>query len=144
MNWYDVGTMYTWENSLPQEFVNTENLFCGPENCSLSQPSSIFNIPENSVTQIDKNKAKTKSVERRKKEKQSNVWPQWKLQLNMKMHRLYSGVPWWFDGKEFTSQCRRCRFDPWGRKWQLTPVVLPRKSLRATVHGVAKESWLSD
>ena len=76
MNWYDVGTMYTWENSLPQEFVNTENLFCGPENCSLSQPSSIFNIPENSVTQIDKNKAKTKSVERRKKEKQSNVWPQ--------------------------------------------------------------------
>ena len=70
MNWYDVGTIYTWVNSLPHEFVNTENWFCGPENCSLSQPSSIFNIPENSVIQTDKNKTKTKSTEWRKKEKQ--------------------------------------------------------------------------
>ena len=54
-------------------------------------------------------------------------------------------------------QCRRPRFDPcignipWRRKWQPTPVLLPRKShgrrslVQATVHGVTK-SWtrLSD
>ena len=46
----------------------------------------------------------------------------------------YSGLPWWFSGREFTYQCRKCRFDPWvgkvpwRRKWQLTPVLLSGKS----------------
>jgi len=37
-------------------------------------------------------------------------------------------------GKEYASQCRRCRLDPWvgkipwRRKWQPTPVFLPGKS----------------
>ena len=37
-------------------------------------------------------------------------------------------------GKDFNCQCRRCRFHPWvgkilwRRKWQPTPVFLPRKS----------------
>ena len=42
----------------------------------------------------------------------------------------------WHSGKEFTCPCRRCKgheFDPWvgkipwRRKWQSTPVFLPRK-----------------
>ena len=46
------------------------------------------------------------------------------------------GLPRWHNGKEFTCQCRRhkrCRFNPWvakipwRRKWQPTPVFLPRK-----------------
>ena len=45
-----------------------------------------------------------------------------------------SGLPWWLSGKEFTRQCRRHEFNPWvgkipwRRKWQPTPVVLPRRS----------------
>ena len=44
-----------------------------------------------------------------------------------------SRFPWWLHGKEFTCQCKRCRFDPWvrkipwRRKWQPTPVFLPGK-----------------
>ena len=47
------------------------------------------------------------------------------------------GLLWWLSGKESTCQCKRCksyRFDPWvrkipwRRKWQPTPVFLPRKS----------------
>ena len=40
---------------------------------------------------------------------------------------------WWLSGKESGSQCRRYRFDPWiqkipwRRKWQPTPVLLPRQ-----------------
>ena len=59
------------------------------------------------------------------------------------------GLPKWLSGKEFTCQCRRCRFDPWvgkmlwNRKWQ--PVLWPGKfhnrgDWQATIHGVAKES----
>ena len=46
----------------------------------------------------------------------------------------HSGISWWLRGKEYTWQCRRCRFDPWvrkiswRRKWQTTPVFLPEKS----------------
>ena len=51
--------------------------------------------------------------------------------------------------KESVCQCKRHGFDPWvgkiswRRKWQCTPVFLPRKSMDrgawgATVHGVAK------
>ena len=45
-------------------------------------------------------------------------------------HRLN---PRWFSGKESTCQCRRHGFDPWvrkipwRRKWQPTPVFLPRE-----------------
>ena len=59
------------------------------------------------------------------------------------------GLPWWLHGKESTCQCRSRGFDPWvgkipwRRKWQPTPVFLPRKSQRSlagyTVHGVEKE-----
>ena len=46
-------------------------------------------------------------------------------------------LPRWQSGKESACQCKRCKrlgFDPWGRKipckkkWQPTPVFLPRKS----------------
>ena len=43
-------------------------------------------------------------------------------------------LPGWLSGKEFSCQCRRCRFSPWigkilwRRKWQPTPVSLPGKS----------------
>ena len=48
--------------------------------------------------------------------------------------RVTYGLPKWFHGKEFASQCRRCRrhrFDlgvgkiPWRKKWQPSPVFLP-------------------
>ena len=60
------------------------------------------------------------------------------------------GLLRWLSGKESVCPCRRLGFDhgvrniPWRRKWQPTPVLLPRKShgqrslVRATVHGVAK------
>ena len=61
------------------------------------------------------------------------------------------------DGKASVYQCGRPGFDswvgkiPWRRKWQPTPVLLPRKSygwrslVQATVHGVAKRrTRLSD
>ena len=47
---------------------------------------------------------------------------------------LYVYIPWWLGGKQSTYQCSRPRFDlqvrniRWRRKWQLTPVYLPRKS----------------
>ena len=62
-------------------------------------------------------------------------------------------------GKESTCQCRGWGFDPrvgkiaWRRKWQPTPIFLPRKfheqwRLVGTVHGVRKESdttwWLNN
>ena len=46
-------------------------------------------------------------------------------------------IPRWPSGEEPTWQCnrlKRCRFDPWvgkipwRRKWEPTPVLLPRKS----------------
>ena len=45
--------------------------------------------------------------------------------------------PWWLSGKESACHCKRHRrweFDPrvekipWGRKWQPTPLFLPRES----------------
>ena len=44
------------------------------------------------------------------------------------------GLSCWLSDKEFSLQCRRCRFDPWvgeilwRRKWQPTAVFLPGKS----------------
>ena len=46
----------------------------------------------------------------------------------------FSGVSWWLSGKESACQCKRLGFDPWvgkiprRRKWQPTPVFLPRES----------------
>ena len=51
------------------------------------------------------------------------------------------GLPWWLSGKESSCQCRWCRFDPWfgkmpwKKKWQPTPVFLPRKSNRQRMLG---------
>ena len=45
-------------------------------------------------------------------------------------------VPWWLNGRNICLQCGRLGFDPWvgkipwRRKWQPTPVLLPRKSHR--------------
>ena len=44
------------------------------------------------------------------------------------------GLPWWFNGKEYTCQWRRHKFHPWVKKipWRMrgqpTPVFFPRKS----------------
>ena len=44
------------------------------------------------------------------------------------------GLPWWFNRKKPTCQCRRHGFSlwvgkiPWRRKWQHTPLFLPGKS----------------
>ena len=46
----------------------------------------------------------------------------------------FSGLPWWFRHWRICLQCGRLRFDswvgkiPWRRKWQPTPVFLPRES----------------
>ena len=49
--------------------------------------------------------------------------------------RIYlQGLPRWLRGKESACQCKRYGFNswigkiPWRRKWQPTPVFLPRKS----------------
>ena len=45
----------------------------------------------------------------------------------------FPGLPWWLSGKESACQCRRRGFHPsgrkipWRRKWQPSPVFLPRK-----------------
>ena len=47
---------------------------------------------------------------------------------------LFTGLLWWFNGKESACQSRRCGLDPWVRKipwrkkWKPTPVFLPGKS----------------
>ena len=60
-----------------------------------------------------------------------------------------TGLPWWFSGKESAANAEdRSRKIPWRRKWQLTPVFLPRRphgAWHATVHGLTKSwTWLSD
>ena len=47
------------------------------------------------------------------------------------MSRWYHGCPRWCSGKESACQCRRRKglgFDPWSRKWQPSPLLLPGKS----------------
>ena len=58
------------------------------------------------------------------------------------------GLPRWFSGKESIYQCRRCRFDPWVRRWNDNPLrysclgnPMDREAWKATVHGVAKSGW---
>ena len=76
------------------------------------------------------------------------------LEMSLKYH---TRLPWWLRWWSICLQSRRPGFDPWvgnipwRRKWQPTPVLLPRKSygrrslVQATAHGVTK-SWtqLSD
>ena len=61
-------------------------------------------------------------------------------------------LPRWLCGKESTCQCKRHGFDPWvgkilwTRKWQHTPVFLPRKShgQRSLVGGSSRDCKESD
>ena len=52
----------------------------------------------------------------------------------MGLLNLSCGLPRWLSGNESACQCSRCEFDPRvrniprRRKWQPTPVFLPRKS----------------
>ena len=59
-----------------------------------------------------------------------------KRKTNAIWYHLYTGLPKWCSGKEFTCQWRRCRrrwFNPqvgripWSRKWHPIPVCLPGK-----------------
>ena len=62
-------------------------------------------------------------------------WPESPLKQTLKWSSTLSwdGLPRWFTGKESTCQCRRHGFNPWirkipwKRKWQPTPVFLPRR-----------------
>ena len=72
-----------------------------------------------------------------------------KLILLWYMHSIVWG-PWWLSGRELACQCRSHRFAPcvrkipWRRKWQPTPVSLPRKPhgqrslIGCIVHGVTR------
>ena len=65
----------------------------------------------------------------------------------------YSGLPWWFSGKESACQSRRYEFDPWvmkipwRRKWKLKYSCLgkPRDkgARQATTHAKSLP-WLTD
>ena len=65
-------------------------------------------------------------------------WKVWSgreiLPSSLYFKNVTAGLPWWLSDKESTCQCRRHGFDPWvvnipwWRKWQHTPVFLPRKS----------------
>ena len=54
--------------------------------------------------------------------------------LSSKYMNVLFELPWWLSGKEYACQCRRHGFnaenmgweDSWIRKWQPTPVFLPR------------------
>ena len=55
-------------------------------------------------------------------------------QLAQQWPLLLTRLPWWLNGKESTSQCRRPGFDPWvgkapwRRAWQPIPLFLPGES----------------
>ena len=66
---------------------------------------------------------------------------------------LNEGLPWWLSGRESTSQCRRCGFNPWVRKmpWrkqqQCTPVFLPRTEEPGGLPSMGlqkSQTWLGD
>ena len=63
-----------------------------------------------------------------------------------------NGLPTWCSGKEFTCQCRRCGFDPWGSEGEDGNLLqysslgnaTDRGAWQAAVHGVSKSrTWLS-
>ena len=47
------------------------------------------------------------------------------------MTLLKGGLPWWLNGKESTSQCRRCEFNPWVRKIPLKKETATHSSILA-------------
>ena len=59
------------------------------------------------------------------------LWDPWTLAHQVPLYM--EGLPRWLSGKESICQFRRLGFDPWVRKipwirkWQLTPVFLPRE-----------------
>ena len=64
-------------------------------------------------------------------------WSEFSYELHLNPCLSLSELSWWLRGKESPCQCRRLRrrrFDlwvgkiPWRRKWQPTPVLLPRTS----------------
>ena len=68
---------------------------------------------------------------------------------------VHVGLPWWLHGKESTSKCWRPGFDPWvgkipgegnGNPLQYSCLGNPmdRGAWQATVHGVAKESDMTE
>ena len=72
---------------------------------------------------------------------------------NFAFQFIIIGLPKWLSSTQSACQCRRHRFNPWvgkipwRRKWQPTPVFLPRKSqqqksLGATVHALTKSQTL--
>ena len=75
-----------------------------------------------------KEKESRKEEEGQKKERREEVQEGGNLLSHLKPSR---GLPRWLSGKEFTCQCRSCRFDPWvgkipwRRKGQPTAVFLP-------------------
>ena len=83
-----------------------------------------------------------------------NIYWKYKSTKNI-LHFFSTRMSWWLSGKEFASQCRRCRFNPWvlmisrRRKSHPTLAFLPEKNpmdrgdWRTTVHGVTKsQTWL--
>ena len=54
----------------------------------------------------------------------------------MSLELFLPQLPWWLSGESLCLKCRRSGFDPWvrkipwRRKWQPTPVFLPRESHR--------------
>lgn len=58
MNWYDVGTIYHWENSSFLMSLQILKVYFVVLGIPLSPPSSISNQSANSVIQIDKNQTK--------------------------------------------------------------------------------------
>ena len=91
-----------------------------------------------SETAFDKLKEKISKLECRSHETFQKTWKKDKVSDYIK-GRLKHRLPRWLSGKKFSCQCRRhksLRFNrwvrkvPWRRKWQPTPVVLPRK-----IHG---------
>ena len=61
----------------------------------------------------------------------SLTFPLWMLSLYYLVSIIHNWLPMSLSGKEFTCQCKRCKFNSWvgkiprGRKWQPTPVFLP-------------------
>ena len=79
--------------------------------------------------------------------------PNTEMSCTMGLRKIWdnssTGLPWWLSGKESVANAGdRSRKIPGRRKWQLTPVFLPRRphgAWRTTVHGLTKSwTWLSD
>ena len=64
----------------------------------------------------------------------AHLFPPNIYQLHVRQWMIPLTIPRWLSGKESGCRCRKLRFDPqvrkipWRRKWQPTPVFLPRES----------------